>query len=179
MRKYILNINEKYNEWTIINDVPKTLTKSRQLHYECECSCKLTIRYVNASDLVNSRSKCCNRCTSYKGTHDLSGTFLTVIKRGAKKRNLEFDVTIEYLYDLYILQNKKCALSGVDISLHRNYSQGFRSAQNASLDRIDNTKGYIVENLQWVHKDINMIKNVYSQEYFIEMCKQVANYAAR
>ena len=43
-----------------------------------------------------------------------------------------------------------------------------------SLDRIDNNKGYIEENVQWVHKDINMMKRIYSQDYFIYMCKLVA-----
>ena len=45
----------------------------------------------------------------------------------------------------------------------------------ASLDRIDSKKAYTVDNIQWVHKDINMLKNKYDQEYFIHMCTLVAN----
>jgi len=49
--------------------------------------------------------------------------------------------------------------------------------RTASLDRIDSSKGYVKGNLQWVHKDINMMKNHYNQKYFIEICKKVATNA--
>jgi len=43
-----------------------------------------------------------------------------------------------------------------------------------SLDRIDNNKGYIKRNIQLVHKDVNFMKYVHVQKYFIKMCKLVA-----
>ena len=46
----------------------------------------------------------------------------------------------------------------------------------ASLDRIDNTKGYTQDNVQWVHKDINRIKSDLSQEYFLTLCKTVVDW---
>jgi len=45
---------------------------------------------------------------------------------------------------------------------------------NASLDRIDSSIGYVNDNVQWVHKDINMMKRIYTQEYFIYLCKLVS-----
>lgn len=45
----------------------------------------------------------------------------------------------------------------------------------ASLDRIDSSKPYIIDNIQWVHKDINFMKRTYSHDYFIKLCKLVAN----
>lgn len=43
---------------------------------------------------------------------------------------------------------------------------------------IDNRKnsslGYTTENVQWVHKDINRMKSDFSDNYFIEMCSNVA-----
>ena len=44
----------------------------------------------------------------------------------------------------------------------------------ASLDRIDSKLGYELNNIQWVHKDINMMKQAYTNNYFIEHCKLVA-----
>ena len=44
---------------------------------------------------------------------------------------------------------------------------------NASLDRIDSSKGYIEGNVQWVHQNINMMKNKFDNQYFIEMCKLI------
>jgi len=49
------------------------------------------------------------------------------------------------------------------------------NANTASLDRIDSSKGYIEGNVQWVHKMVNMSKQQYTQEEFINMCIAVAN----
>ena len=83
-----------------------------------------------------------------------------------------FDITIEYAWDLYLNQNKECALSGLPIkfSFTRN-----KNDETASLDRIDSKLGYVEGNVQWVHKHVNMMKNVYSQKYFISICKLISN----
>ena len=44
----------------------------------------------------------------------------------------------------------------------------------ASLDRLDITKGYETGNVQWVHKHANIMRNVYSIDYFIHLCHLVA-----
>jgi hypothetical protein len=84
--------------------------------------------------------------------------------RRATQRGYEFTVTIEQVWDIYIAQNKVCALSGVPITFN----------DTASLDRIDNGAGYILGNIQIVHKDINYMKYIYGQDYFIKMCNLVA-----
>ena len=47
--------------------------------------------------------------------------------------------------------------------------------KTASLDRIDSNKGYTKDNVQFVHKDINWMKQDFEQNKFIEYCKKVAN----
>ena len=76
------------------------------------------------------------------------------------------------MWDLYLKQNKKCALTGLDIcfGIYGNDKLGGTRPQTASLDRIDSTKGYLVGNVQWVHKDINNIKQDYSVDELIEYC---------
>ena len=34
-------------------------------------------------------------------------------------------------------------------------------------------KGYIKDNIQLVHKDVNMIKKEYDQEYFLTLCRLI------
>jgi hypothetical protein len=46
----------------------------------------------------------------------------------------------------------------------------------ASIDRIDSSKGYEEGNIQWVHKHVNFMKRTYSQDYFIDMCKKIAEH---
>lgn len=91
-------------------------------------------------------------------------------KDSSAKKMKDFDLTIEYIWDLFLKQNRKCAFSGVLLE--------FTASKNitASLDRIDSSKGYTKNNVQWVHKDINKMKSNYSSQYFIEQCKLVASY---
>jgi hypothetical protein len=79
-------------------------------------------------------------------------------------------LTEEYLDELFLKQNFKCALSGIDIGFEKNHYAGM----SASLDRIDSSKGYAVGNVQWTHKFVNRMKNNYDQAYFIRLCKAVA-----
>jgi hypothetical protein len=74
---------------------------------------------------------------------------------------------MQYLWDLYINQNKCCAITGDYIP----------SIMEASLDRIDSSKGYIEGNVQWVTKQANLSKHVMSMDELYEFCKKVLNHA--
>lgn len=87
-------------------------------------------------------------------------------KRGAARRKLDFLVTLQQISNLIEIQYYKCALTNLDIQI------GDRSA---SLDRIDSQKGYIIDNIQWVHKTVNCMKNELSQFEFVRFCKLVAS----
>lgn len=71
---------------------------------------------------------------------------------------------------MYLKQNNKCALSGMSIG----WSKTGLTA-TASIDRIDSSEGYLMENVQLVHKDVNFMKQQFDQTYFIEMCKAIAD----
>ncbi|WP_238595034.1 hypothetical protein, partial [Nocardia seriolae] len=45
-----------------------------------------------------------------------------------------------------------------------------------TLDRIDSSKGYAIDNVQWVHKDVNMIKWELSEEVFLATCLEIVNH---
>ena len=68
-------------------------------------------------------------------------------------------------------QKFKCNLSGIDIKLGSNESNG---RWTATIDRIDSSEGYIEGNVQWLHKDINTMKWDFTQEKFIEYCKTIS-----
>jgi hypothetical protein len=46
---------------------------------------------------------------------------------------------------------------------------------NASIDRIDSSKGYVVDNIQFVCRIANTAKSDLSQEDFINLCKTIIN----
>jgi hypothetical protein len=90
-------------------------------------------------------------------------------RRRAIQRDKVFDIDIKYIWGIYLRQNRKCALSGLPLDFSKDTEIGV-----VSLDRIKNDKGYVKRNIQLVHKDINFMKYVYDQKYFINMCKLVA-----
>jgi hypothetical protein len=75
-----------------------------------------------------------------------------------RKIPLEFNLTNEYLMELWNKQNHKCALTNIDM-VHK---WGFLNS--ISIDRIDSNKGYIIGNVQLVCRGINHMKNNVSQQ---------------
>jgi hypothetical protein len=98
----------------------------------------------------------------------ISGRIWSNMISNAKLRNLLLDVTPDDIYEQYIKQNKRCALTGQDLIL------SFDTKLNTiSVDRIDSSIGYIKSNIQIVHKLINQCKMDLSDESFYSLCKAV------
>lgn len=115
-------------------------------------------------------------CGCYRRRHyagDISANRWTRVANDAKKRGIIFDITINDAWNLFLRQNKRCALTGRLLNFKEKRSI---EPQTASLDRIDSKKGYTIDNIQWVHRDINLAKHTQKQEDFIKMCKEVAEY---
>ena len=150
------------------------LTKTK-VAWNCVCECGNECIVTSGNLTCNSQKSCgCSHNRqgqdhpSWKGYGDISGKYLTGIKRGAIKRGYEYDITFEYMWSLF---DGTCALSGLPIVFSQNSRGGVE--QTASLDRIDSEKGYVVGNVQWVHKDVNLMKNHFSNDYFIDMCSRI------
>jgi hypothetical protein len=75
-------------------------------------------------------------------------------------------------WEIFESQGKRCKLTGWQLAMFPTSTS--INSQTASLDRIDSTKGYVPGNIQWVHKHINMMKQHFPEEAFVEMCKAVA-----
>jgi hypothetical protein len=41
------------------------------------------------------------------------------------------------------------------------------------LDRIDSSKGYTIDNVQWVHKIVNIMKHDVEEKEFFNWCKLI------
>ena len=140
-------------------------------HVRCECGVEKT---VLGTHLVSGKTVSCG-CKkgghkNWKGSGTVSLTYFTSVKRGASgakgRKEIPFDLTIEFVANLLDSeQQSKCALSGLPISVYD---------RTASLDRIDSSQGYTQGNVQWLHKDINMMKRHYNQDYFTHLCGLVS-----
>lgn len=140
------------------------------------CQRKRTVR--RADHAKSHASKPCKFCSNKKnhpqGVHrGIRTSFFHKYKLGAAARTLKWDITIDDAADLIEKQAGKCAVSGVDLVFNGDFH-----AISASLDRIDNTKGYEVGNVQWVHKEINMMRGSLSIERFRELCHYVVSHTS-
>lgn len=86
------------------------------------------------------------------------------LKAGAKQRKIEFLVDKEYLLEILKKQNNKCYYSDEYISLEDG---------TASVDRTDNSKGYLKNNIRWVHRSINYMKGSFLEKEFIDLCCKI------
>lgn len=107
---------------------------------------------------------------------NMSKSLFSRIKTNANIRKLDFDITSKYIYELFLKQNEKCALSGLEITLPKCNADIQFGQFTASLDRIDSSKGYTEDNIQWVHKKINIMKQDMSDTQFIDFCKTIAEF---
>lgn len=154
--------------------------KSSWAYTECKCKCgKICIKRCDKLREDNPWLSCgclLKASRKYKDYEEISGTFFARIMRGAKLRNLEFSITIKQIWDLFLKQNRKCALTGLDLYFAKSVVSCNHGGTTASLDRIDPLKGYIENNIQWIHKDINLMKLDFNETEFFNYCKLVTNY---
>jgi hypothetical protein len=137
----------------------------------CKCGKEA---YREHSKLTKGISTGCQSCSinrrlnknvRWSGYKSMSGSIVKRIKHGAEQRNIPFNITKEFMYDLMIEQKWKCSLTGIILNW-----------KSASLDRIDSLIGYEEGNVQWVHKRINVMKNAMSKSELLYWCNAVLSY---
>ena len=146
-----------------INEYNRSIKFNRKFYCSRKCAGK--------SNLLNFKDK---RNTKPPLKKRIEDPFLYYL-RNCKKRNFEFNLTSEYLNNLWILQNKKCPYTGVDLILNTHSKRNKDYRYTASLDRIDSSKGYIEGNVHFVSLSINLMKNSMSEKMLLEFLKIIAN----
>ena len=88
-------------------------------------------------------------------------------KGRAEKKGWDFNLTLEDLETQYRFQDGRCAYSGIPLEVCPGDNM-------ISIDRIDSTKGYTYDNIQFSTYQINLMKRDIPHETFIKLCKLVA-----
>jgi hypothetical protein len=114
---------------------------------------------------------CANHANNFKGrVGPMPLTWFEMKRKGGLHRGYAWDLQPEDVISMWEAQGGVCALSGLPIG----WAVAGLTA-TVSIDRIDSSEGYLKENVQLLHKDVNMMKQAFSQEHFIAMCKAVAD----
>lgn len=170
----------------------KTCTKCNEIK-SLDAFPKRKKENLSYKNQTNSQCKAClaerarawrKKHPGYRGTGQISaipeedrllysaiGSRLIDCKMRAKKaKQVLPTIDKDYLYNLFLEQNRCCALTGVPLRIEK------RAITCLSLDKIKPDLGYRKENVQWVAWAVNRAKGDMSEEVFIDMCRQVFEY---
>lgn len=144
--------------------------------WRCVCDCGVE-KVIRGTHLKYGSVRSCgceshrtgSRSPRWSGYGEISGSFWKCVVHGAAARNIVVGITIRQAWNLFVRQERRCALSGLPLTFGPRWS-----AITASIDRIDSRKNYVRSNIQWVHKTINQMKWEFPEEHFIEVCQLVA-----
>lgn len=162
----------KYNSWEVVYK-DETREGSTNYYWWCICKCG-RVRSVLGCHLKSGASTKCRKCSEDR-VYPICNRQWGHIKWNAKVRKIDLLISREYAYSIWLEQQNKCALSGINISLARNDADYRWHKHTASLDRKDSSLPYQEGNIQWVHKTLNVMKGSMSDEQFKTWCKLVAN----
>ncbi len=109
----------------------------------------------------------------WSGYGEITGSHWGTIRGGAAVRTLVFEISIQEAWDLFLKQDRKCTLTGWPLVM------GGYKTRTASLDRIDSSVGYTSDNIQWLHKTVNIAKQSLSDQEFVTLCRAVADNSDR
>jgi hypothetical protein len=87
------------------------------------------------------------------------------LKQSAKKRNISFDLTITQLNDLTFPIT--CPVLGIPLKFNRGQQQD----DSYSIDRIDSTLGYTIDNIEVISWRANRLKNNATTEELQKLSK--------
>lgn len=100
--------------------------------------------------------------------------FTDLIKRSrerARNKKMKFDLTIDYLKELYTLQGGLCKYTGFQMSIDFNIEGGLPTS--ISIDRIKSSKGYVRGNVVLCCFQANVMKHSLTHEELKKWCRAI------
>lgn len=134
------------------------------------------------SDGLRSTCKSCSIECVYEYGSTFDGFIKLLykdLKRNAKNRNIKVEITIDDIKQLYNEQTGLCALSMFRMTHNKQPNDSpthINNRFNISVDRIDSSKDYTVDNIQLVCAIVNVIKYNMNTDEFIDVCKKICKH---
>jgi hypothetical protein len=168
MKKLDIKIGDKFNNFTLIDNKIFKMNNRYKVKVQCKCG---SILFYEPYILKNKKYKGCNDCKNifkennpnWKGFQGVPGFKIADIK--CQARNIDFKITAEDIWKQLEKQNHKCMYTDLPVSF---------DLKNVSIDRIDSNGIYEPSNIQIVHKHVNIMKNVFDEDYFLVLCSLIS-----
>jgi dCMP deaminase len=101
---------------------------------------------------------------------DLPLVYVDNLKKNTIGKKIPFDLSPQYLWNLFLNQNGKCSLSGMPLEFNSFDLEGDFSS--VFLDMIDRSLGYIEGNVRWIHKNLSIMRGSFTDDVFLEYCRR-------
>ena len=122
--------------------------------------------------------KKCQNCyaTTYRKYNMAKATrlrrFIHDCKRKSERMSWTFNLTVEFLEELFEEQKGLCPITGFEMTLEG--TREFKKKRfTASLDRIDSGKGYTKDNVWFVTLQANYMKSQLTMEELVNWCQRI------
>lgn len=138
-------------------------------YYNSTCiDCKIKYNKKMYNNNINYREKTKIKSIEYRNTEQgFKSQLLHDSKKNKKFDTYELDLNI--LNELQNNQNNKCKITGIELVWKP------LNIYQASIDRIDSSKGYLKNNIQLVILPINRMKLNYNQKFFNMIINEIKN----
>lgn len=140
-----------------------------------QCNKEFIVSKVNPKVHKFCSNAC--KCASYRPVTKLKQNRWTAMATGSRRRDVNSELTKEILAQLFEYQQGKCALTGFDLELGIGTGQIYSDnhLKTASVDRIDSSKGYTLDNVRLVCRQANMMKSILTDEQLVIWCEAITN----
>ena len=181
------SINTKLKDWTIISEakyrLPTKSCKLGKVYYDIQCKCGIT-RKANTTEIQAllttgfhpDLSVSCRKCLTSERRESRTleqnlNSIYSDYKSNAKIRNKDFDLPKEYAFQLMQQNCYYCGLIPSNKIQKRSHSIVY-----SGIDRLDNSKGYSVNNCVPCCSMCNIAKNNNTTEQFYAWINRLYSY---
>ena len=155
----------KFNKLVVIE---KTESRKGAIMYKCHCDCGKD-KNISAFNLYTNHAKSCGCLREFDNGVAAFNLTLTRYKMQATKRNLVFDITLEQFKKLV---ESDCFYCGKPPSNRTYHNKMNGSYIYNGIDRVDNSKGYVIDNCVPCCKMCNWIKlHISKQDFYAKIIK--------
>lgn len=181
MAKFKDLTGQKFSRLTVNKYIGRSNGKSKHSVWECICECG-NIKNIVSTSLTRDLTKSCgcyhieNAGNNQKQLKEGEASFNLLLgsyKKGAKKRNLNWSLTIEQFREL---TKNNCYYCGVEPKqfIKRNDLNGYYI--HNGVDRLINSMGYYKENTVSCCGICNWLKNTMNEDNFLNHITRIYNY---
>lgn len=142
--------------------------ENRKTKWLCVCDCG-NIKWIRSDSIKSSE---------YFGDAGNARRWFTYYKSDAKRRNRQFDLTFE---QFKTITSRPCSYCGYEGNLFSDLhaSRIAQPFQCNGIDRVDNSIGYILENVVSCCKMCNFMKHKLTREEFLKQVRKIFKWVER